>query len=282
MDSNTKLSSYLQNELEFCSLWTNLYILSKSTNTNTSIKIFFNKNFSDDYFFNRIFFDNENDILESLKFLKKFLTLNRISAYIHLQTDSEYLRKQFKQNNFNWIDSIYTLESAPIKQNTFNSITLKKDVSVIKINDPMLINQWTVIFCRSFNIRDYSPFIEVLNKNKERFIFLLAYINNNSKIKINDNSKCPLENNIDNMYIPVGGCILFEQGGCLGLYCLGTLPEFRNKGIAKMIIRTSLKLAYTMNYQNLFLNTLKNDNYLEIYKKFSFSIIDERKIFQIN
>ncbi|MFB5598893.1 MAG: hypothetical protein ACE5SW_01515 [Nitrososphaeraceae archaeon] len=30
----------------------------------------------------------------------------------------------------------------------------------------------------------------------------------------------------------VGCGLLFESNGCIGLYCLGTHPKYRNKGIA--------------------------------------------------
>jgi hypothetical protein len=203
--------------------------------------------------------------------LKEFLTLNEIPGYLYLKkTEADDLRNQCKTNSVNWIDSIYTLESSPIESKSFTSMNLNKEITVIKINDPLLINKWVAIFCQSFNIKDRLPFIEILNKNREKFIFLLAILREND----NDDD--------DNNNIPVGGCLLFEKWDCLGLYCLGTSPEFRNKGIAKMIINTSLKIAHTMKHEKIFLHTFQNTNYIEIYKKFDFKVIDKRKIFQIN
>jgi hypothetical protein len=247
-------------------LWTESIIWNQSNNN--TIKIFFNKQFSDDYFFNRIHCDKENDIFKAIKFLKEFLTLNEIPGYLYLKTEAEDLRNQCKTNSVNWIDSIYTLESSPIESKSFTSMNLNKEITVIKINDPLLINKWVAIFCQSFNIKDRLPFIEILNKNREKFIFLLAILREND--------------NDDDYNIPVGGCLLFEKWDCLGLYCLGTSPEFRNKGIAKMIINTSLKIAHTMKHEKIFLHTFQNTNYIEIYKKFDFKVIDKRKIFQIN
>jgi hypothetical protein len=248
----------------------------------TTINLFFNRSFSDDYFFNRIHFDNEKDIVKSLKFLKRFLTLEGISGYLHIKNDTS-LRKQIKKSKLIVVDSIYTLES-PTELITNTSITLEKEISVTKINNPILLNTWTNIFCQSFNIKNQRPFIEIVNNNKQRFVFLLAMLKN----KYNKNNKNENENrdtynggnDIDN--IPAGVCLLFEKYGCLGLYCLGTLPEFRNRGIAKMILSTSLKIAYTMKYDKIFLQSFQNDNYIHFYKKIKFKVIDKRKIFQIN
>ena len=253
---------------------------------NTSINLFFNRNFSDDYFFNRIYFDNENDILKSLIFLKSFLTLEGISGYLHLKNETNYLRKQFKKSNFIYVDSIYTLES-PTELITPTSIDTEKEISVTKINDTVLLNKWTNIFCKSFNIKDHCPFMEIVNKNKQKFVFLLATLKNKnkskSKSKENKNENNDIHNvGIDNDNIPVGVCLLFEKYGCLGLYCLGTLPEYRNRGIAKTIVKTSLQIAYTMKYDKIFLQTFQNDNYIDFYKKLKFKVIDKRKIFQIN
>jgi N-acetylglutamate synthase-like GNAT family acetyltransferase len=261
-------------------LWANSITFKHSENTN--INLFFNRNFSDDYFFNRIYFDNENDIVISLKFLKKFLTLEGISGYLHLKNDTCYLKKQFKKNKVIFVDSIYTLES-PTELITTTSLNLEKEISVTKINDTVLLKTWTSIFCQSFNIKDHGPFMEIINKNKQKFVFLLAMLKNRyKKKKKNENiSTYNRGNNNDNDNIPAGVCLLYENSGCLGLYCLGTLPEFRSRGIAQMILKTSLQIAYTLKYDKIFLQTFQNDNYVDFYKKFKFKVIDKRKIFQI-
>jgi N-acetylglutamate synthase-like GNAT family acetyltransferase len=247
---------------------------------NTTLKLFFNRNFNDDYFFNRIYFDNEKDIVKSLKFLKKFLTLEGISGYLHLKNDTSYLRKQFKKNKFICIDSIYILES-PTELVTTTSLNLKKEISVTKINDTVLLKTWTSIFCQSFNIKDHGPFMEIANKNKQKFVFLLAMLKNMHKKKKKNENNCNYNGGNNNDIIPAGVCLLYEKYGCLGLYCLGTLPEFRRRGIAQMILKTSLQIAHTMKYDKIFLQTFQNDNYIDFYKKFNFKVIDKRKIFQI-
>ncbi|MGE5862346.1 MAG: GNAT family N-acetyltransferase [Nitrososphaerales archaeon] len=270
----------------------------------TKIILFFNRNFSrDDYFFNRIYFDNENDIVKSLEFLKRFLLLEGISGYLYIKNDTiiSSLTKQLKKRGFICVDSIYTLESPrppiltpPIQviTTTTTTINLEKKISVIKIkDDPILLNTWTRIFCQSFNIEDQEPFIEIVNKNKQRFVFLLAMLKNNDKKRKKDkeNKESDENNNNNNSYnadngdsIPAGVCLLFEKYGCIGLYCLGTLPKFRNRGIAQTILKASLQIAHTMKYDKIFLQTFKNDNYIDFYKKLKFKIIDKRKIFQIN
>ncbi|HET9806391.1 MAG TPA: GNAT family N-acetyltransferase [Nitrososphaeraceae archaeon] len=276
-------------------MWTNTISLKQSQNASSSIILFFNRNFSgDDYFFNRIYFDNENDIVKSLKFLKRFLTLEGISGYLYIKNEEEertssFLRKQLKKSGFICVDSIYTLESPPpppslpppIQAITTTTINLEKKISVTKIvDDPILLNTWTRIFCQSFNIKDQEPFIEIVNKNKQRFVFLLARIRNNKEHEEKNNNSSYNTDNDDN--IPAGVCLLFEKYGCLGLYCLGTLPRFRNRGIAQTILKASIQIAHTMKYDKIFLQTFQNDNYIDFYKKLKFKVIYKRKIFQIN
>ena len=277
-------------------MWTNTLSL-KQSNEETNIFLFFNRKFSrDDYFFNRIYFDNNNDIVKSLDFLKRFLMLEGISGYLYIKNEitTSYLRKQLKKKGLICLDSIYTLESPLIPPPSLQAINttknLEKKISVTKINeDPILLNIWTRIFCQSFKIKDMEPFIEIVYKNKQRFVFLLAMLKDKDKEKNkkskenteNNNNSYNPDNNDDNN-IPAGVCLLFEKYGCLGLYCLGTLPNFRNRGIAQTILKTSLQIAHTMGYDKIFLQTFQNDNYIDFYKKRKFKVIDKRKIFQIN
>lgn len=277
-------------------MWTNTLSL-KQSNEETNIFLFFNRKFSrDDYFFNRIYFDNNNDIVKSLDFLKRFLILEGISGYLYIKNEitTRYLRKQLKKRGFICIDSIYTLESPLIPPPSLQAINttknLEKKISVTKINEDLkLLNIWTRIFCESFNIKDMEPFIEIVYKNKQRFVFLMAMLKDKDKEKNkkskenteNNNNSYNPDNNDDNN-IPAGVCLLFEKYRCLGLYCLGTLPNFRNRGIAQTILKTSLQIAHTMGYDKIFLQTFQNDNYIDFYKKRKFKVIDKRKIFQIN
>lgn len=277
-------------------MWTNTLSL-KQSNEETNIFLFFNRKFSrDDYFFNRIYFDNNNDIVKSLDFLKRFLILEGISGYLYIKNEitTRYLRKQLKKRGFICIDSIYTLESPLIPPPSLQAINttknLEKKISVTKINEDLkLLNIWTRIFCESFNIKDMEPFIEIVYKNKQRCVFLMAMLKDKDKEKNkkskenteNNNNSYNPDNNDDNN-IPAGVCLLFEKYGCLGLYCLGTLPNFRNRGIAQTILKTSLQIAHTMGYDKIFLQTFQNDNYIDFYKKRKFKVIDKRKIFQIN
>ena len=283
-------------------MWTSNITLKRSTKE-TNIILFFNKKFSrDDYFFNRIYFDNfdnKNDIVKSLGFLKRFLMLEGISGYLYIKNDmtTTYLRKQLKNRGFSCVDSILTLESSPSTLSSDQNINtiknLEKKISVTKINDdPILLNAWIRIFCQSFNIKVMEPYSEIVNKNKYRFLFLLASLKNKDKrkkkdkkykeSKENNNNSYDADNEDDDDDFPAGVCLLFEKYGCLGLYCLGTLPNFRNRGIAQTILKTSLQIAHTMKYNKIFLQTFQNDNYIDFYKKFKFKVIDKRKIFQIN
>ncbi|MGE5782681.1 MAG: GNAT family N-acetyltransferase [Nitrososphaerales archaeon] len=242
------------NELEFCSYWVKNYQIDLSTN------IFVNSDFPDDYFFNRIISKASKSkvINEGISNSKVFLTENALRGFFHLQNLNKQVIKHLEKNHFHYIDTIYTLVS-PSK-----IVKLYKKGPSVNVKETNNIKDWNDIFCKSFRItRRITHVKQVLYKNRERFIFLLAEVSEKT----------------NNRKIPVGCCLLFENYGCMGLYCLGTIPEYRNKGIARTVIKKCLETANLKGFSNVFLHTLLNDDYMNFYNKLNFKIVDKSTIF---
>lgn len=74
--------------------------------------------------------------------------------------------------------------------------------------------------------------------------------------------------------------------GFSGIYCLGdaelvniaVLPEYRGKGIGKLLLSHSLQKAKELGCENMLLEVRRsNDNAIKLYESFGFIKISERK-----
>lgn len=244
---------YKKNGIDFVSFWTNIYKVNSETH------IFINSVFPNDYFFNRIICQSSNvSILkESIQDSKSFIETSDLEGYFYLQSYSKYLTNYLKSNCFHYIDTLYTL----ISPKTFRYIFQNKQFT-IEVKESKSLNEWNEIFCRSFLIKESKYVKKILKNHYKKFILLRAEITQKK-----------------NKNMIVGCGLLFESNGCIGLYCLGTHPNYRNKGIASKVIEKAIKLSTLKGFDHIFLNTLLNDNYLDFYTKLNFKIVDNDSIY---
>ena len=79
------------------------------------------------------------------------------------------------------------------------------------------------------------------------------------------------------------GCMLLHRipDDFLGIYCVGTLPEKRNRGIAKSLMRTAEEYAARIGSKYLTLQTVASDGVTPMYTKLGFKIEFERDVLQL-
>ena len=65
------------------------------------------------------------------------------------------------------------------------------------------------------------------------------------------------------------------------MYCLGTIPEKRKKGLAKLLINYALNKVKSRNLDFLMLETYQRDGFLDFYSKLGFEKVYEKKIYTI-
>ena len=117
---------------------------------------------------------------------------------------------------------------------------------------------WADIFCKSYDCPDW---IDEVNAIVRKSISEVEYL-----VDSENNASC---------------VALYEKNSILGLYCLGTVPEKRRKGLAKLLISYALNQVKTKKLDFLILETYQRDALLEFYLKLGFEKVYEKKIYTI-
>lgn len=122
------------------------------------------------------------------------------------------------------------------------------------------IQTWVDIFCESFGVPDWKAEVKrIVTRHFAKLTLLTGYVDD----------------------MPAGCAALYKENGLTGLYCLGTLPRFRGKGVAKNILLHAQHMAKA-DSAPLFLQTLESYGLLDYYKKMGFKIAYQKTICQLS
>ena len=201
---------------------------------------------------NDLFFDKLTHITcLSKKMIDEALVLfekNKTQPFVYV-LDTQKLEELLLKKNFRLYDTHHILRksmSSEVEHDPVHHITRK---------DSLL---WTEVFCKSYDCLDWT---EEVNS-------------------IVHNSVSDVEYLVDSDYN--ASCVaLYEKNSILGLYCLGTIPEYRKKGFAKSLINYALNQVLHKNLDFLMLETYARDNLLEFYFNLGFEQIYEKKVYTI-
>jgi len=240
------------NESSFCYLWSRAY------QKIDCVELFSNDKLGDDYFFNRLNIRYPcNDIVEILNSIKGKRTSDINTYYIHLICDTK--------NSINLsLPKFGTMKilGFDVNNNYVLNTTKKIEIEQVYKHD---LEEWIDIFCNSFDsLGIKNEVTNIISKHYRKFTLFVARYNLNQR-----------------MY-PVGCCLLFEKNNNIGLYCLGTVRDFRKKGVARQLIGNAIKIAKDNDYNTLVVQTLTEEKYDEFYKKLGFRTIYEKKLYTFN
>jgi len=209
--------------------------------------LFLNANFPNDLFFDKltnITCSSEQMIDEAIEIFQK----NNMRPFVYVM-DNENLEKLLVKKNFKLYDTQYVLKNFTINDyKDFHVLHIEKSNSLL----------WAEIFCKSYDCHDWLDEVNRIVKNSSSQV---EYV-----IDKEHNASC---------------VALYEKNSVLGLYCLGTIPEYRKKGLAKLLINYSLNKVKIKNLDFLLLETYQRDNLLEFYSKLGFEKVYEKKIYTI-
>lgn len=127
------------------------------------------------------------------------------------------------------------------------------------------IETWNNIFMRSYSIPPHWK--EELIRREEQIISL-------------NKAKFILTRNPHNNSTPCGCLLTFSATTkCVGIYCVGTVPELRGKGVAREMLNFAEKNALKDGAQLMTLQTLTSDHVAPMYNKFGYRTEFERNIY---
>jgi len=239
------------NESSFCYLWSRVY------QKIDCVELFSNDKLGDDYFFNRLNIRYPcNNVVEILNSIKSKRTNNINTYYIHLICDTK--------NSINLsLPKFGTMKILGFDVDNYVMNTIK-DIEIEEVDNHDL-EKWIDIFCMSFDSLDNKNEVtSIISKHYRKLTLLIAHFN------------------LDQGTYPVGCCLLFEKNNNIGLYCLGTVRDFRNKGVARQLIGNAIKIAKDKDYNTLVMQALTEEKYDEFYKKLGFRTIYEKKLYTFN
>lgn len=208
--------------------------------------LFVNKNFPNDVFFNKLtnITSLSNKLLtSSLSYFKK----NNTKPFIYV--DNPKIELYLEQKKFQLYDTQHVLVKTPDTRYEHDQ------VYCIKKEDSML---WADVFCKSYDCMEWINEVNYIVRNSVSDVEYLVDSKNN-----------------------VSCVALFRTDSILGLYCLGTIPEQRKKGHARLLINYALNQILEKKLDFLMLETYASDNLLKFYSNLGFQDMYEKKIYTI-
>jgi GNAT superfamily N-acetyltransferase len=206
---------------------------------------FFNSDLSNDIFLDKL----TNITCISNEMLDDALALfakHGSTPYVYTLNYPE-LEENLLKKNFRLYDVQHVLTKVP------DSTKISK-VRMISSDDSML---WSKTFCYAYDCHDWlAPVDRIVKKS----IPLVGYYVDDS----------------------ISSCVaLYEKNSMLGLYCLGTIPSMRKKGLAISLIDFALNEVKKRNLESLMLETYQRDGLLDFYLKLGFKEIYQKNIYTI-
>ena len=239
------------NESSFC------YLCSRAYQKIDCVELFSNDKLGDDYFFNRLNIRYPcNDLAE---------TLNTIRSKHRGEIDTFYIHLICDPNSFNLsLPKFGTMKILGFDVNNNNELYNINDIQIKEVHKQDLA-EWVHIFCNSFDSLEIKNEVtSIITKHFSKFALLVAHYKSNQRKH------------------PAGCCLLFEKNNNMGLYCLGTIRDYRKKGVARQLIGSAIQLVKNNDYDTLIVQTLIEEKYDEFYKKLGFRTIYEKELFTLD
>ncbi|MGI0101097.1 MAG: GNAT family N-acetyltransferase [Nitrosotalea sp.] len=206
---------------------------------------FFNPDLLNDIFFDKITSItciSDEMIDDALALFAKHGTIPYFYTLNYPELEEKLIKKNFRPYDI---------------QHVFTKIPdLSKTSKVRKISsdDSML---WSKTFCDAYDCHDWITPVDGIVKK----------------------SISSIEYYVDDS---ISSCVaLYEKNSTLGLYCLGTIPGMRKKGLANSLIDFALNEVKKRNLELLMLETYQKDGLIDFYLKLGFKEIYQKNIYTI-
>lgn len=240
------------NEAAFCSLWT------RHIKIHDCADLFINVNLAEDYFYNRLNPFECDDIRGIIENAARLCYRMGMDCFVYTHDDNTEVQNSLTEIGFDWIDTMHVLNSEPKKQVRYDDDKIK----VIHV-DADSVPRWIDTFCKSFNVIQWKHEVRrVVSTHLKELDLLLSYIR------------------VKNSFDTVTGCAaLFSNEGLAGLYCLGTIMQFRGQGIARKMIDFSMQTACQQRLEMVLLQTFSSEGLLSLYTNLGFRPVYKKRVY---
>jgi len=234
------------NENGFVALWSDRVQLDCAV-------LYANSVMFDDPFFNRVTDIDCKAFDAMLESAEREFAKRKVKPFLHCLSNDR-LKVELRKRGF----AIHDIMSVLLYEGRYR-LKYTQSISVEEASREKL-DVWFDVFCQSFNAENWREEIKRRVRNSlDKMQLYIAYERNS----------------------PTGCVALFEKQSLLGLYCLGTLAQYRGKGIATALLSKSIDIAKENNLK-LFLQTFKVDDLISYYVKRGFTQIYTKEVYTKN
>ena len=237
-----------RNERTFSSIWSDPVELDSAT-------LCVNRNFPDDLLFNRVIevhgFDLEKSIDRAASYFK---TLNEKPTFF-ITENQHKLFKALSKKGFRHVDDFNVMKLA-------KAVTNEGGTAKIKVVDEKNLASWVEAYMKAFGIA--AEFRQEVLKRSE--------------LSIKD-KRCKLYVALVDEKM-VGTGLTVSEDGVTGFYCIGTLPEFRGRGIASQLLQVGIEDSKKRGGHLQCLQNLESDKVRAFYEKRGFETVFVKKVYQ--
>jgi len=230
-----------RNELLFFSLWSRQKVSKRLT-------LLYNPNLSDDFLFNhaRLTAPQETLGYKDLRYVKKFYSRLGIKPSLILNSKPDSGQKHLLSGEgFEAIEQLITM-STP----TYISSALKPNLKITVCGEDDLA-EWVKVFVEAFStpswLEELKRIAEEMVKHPSCTLYLARYKGT-----------------------AVGVAARYSVEGVSGLYCLGTTPKLRNRGVGSALVAHVINEAHRSGDRIICLQTLANEHLTKFYARLGF------------
>lgn len=242
------ISDLERNELQFFSLWSQQKV-------SANLIILYNTNLREDPLFNHAALKNMVVLLtqEDLEYVKSFYTQLNIRPALFL-IEEKYSNQQLLESGFKAADKLLTL-AAPTSSRTSLNSNIK--ISTCNADD---LEDWIKVFIDAFSTPQWFNELRKITANLIKHPSCTLYIARRKNTA-------------------VGVAARYHSENLSGIYCLGIIPQLRNRGVGSTLIRHLINEAYKEGDQKVCLQTLLSENLTGFYTKVGFKKVYEKVIY---
>ena len=239
-----------RNELQFFSLWSKQKITKRLT-------LLYNPNLFDDFLFNHARPTDPEETLgyRDLKYVKKFYSRLKIKPTLIFKAELDSNQKRLlSEEGFKATDLLITMTAR-----TRPSSASRPYLTILACSEDD-VAEWVKVFVEAYStpswLRELSNIVAKMVRHPRCTLYLARYKG-----------------------VSVGVAARYSAEGVSGLYCLGTTPKVRNRGVGGALVAHVIGEAYRSGDEIICLQTLASEHLTRFYARLGFRRLYSKTIY---